>query len=168
MFCPRCGLEAPGSLRFCSRCGLRLDAVAFLLENNGELEKFGVPLKESGMPARRKKMRQGARLMFFSGVLTPIFFALSIIDDSPNPLIIPFTVFLAGLAWMLYFYLFGDSNAEAQDQGKLSRSTAAPLKAIPASQNERVMNPGLRTPATRELAHRPSVTEGTTELFEEK
>jgi hypothetical protein len=106
--------------------------------------------------------------MFFSGVLTPIFLALCIVDDSPAPLIIPFIVFLASLTWLLYFYLFSDGNTEAREQGKLSRNTAAPLKAMPASQNEQAINSVLRTPGTRVLAQRPSVTEGTTELFDRK
>jgi hypothetical protein len=168
MFCPRCGLAAPGGLRFCSRCGLKLEAVALLLQNDGVLEQQGVPLNESGASAKRKRIRQGAKLIFFSGVLTPIFFGLCFIDDSPAPLIIPITIFLAGLAWVLYFYLFGDSNVEAQDQGNLSGDTATPLKAIPALQSERAVISVLRTPGTENLADRPSVTESTTELLDRK
>jgi hypothetical protein len=60
---------------------------------------------------RRKGMRQGAKIMFISGVLLPIFFGLCFPADSPGPLLVPLTVFFAGLVRLLYSQLFSEDSA---------------------------------------------------------
>ena len=166
MYCPRCGLQVSDTLRFCSRCGLKLEAVALLVINNGVLEQADAPPEAGNVSSKRKRMRQGAKLMFLSGALTPIFIGFSLMDDSPDPLIIPFSIFMISLIWMLYFRLFGDDNVDARGQGKKSISEAAPPKAIPASPSEQVIDTPPRSIKTGDLAHPPSITEGTTELFD--
>src|SRR5947209_8113358 len=109
MHCPRCGQpQVSNEVRFCSRCGFRLDIVTELLKNDGALvPQTGAP-SQSAM--RRRRTRQGAKLMFISAFLMPFALALSIATDSPGPLIIPPTVFLMGLFWLLYFRFFGEED----------------------------------------------------------
>src|SRR3954454_23299850 len=102
MFCPRCGQQQiSDEVRFCPRCGLSLAQVPALLAAGVEPAAEGAP---RGTPTRkRKQIRRGAKIMFFSAVLFPIFLGISIAIDEPGPLVVPFTVFLVGLTWMLYF-----------------------------------------------------------------
>jgi hypothetical protein len=168
MFCPRCGLQLPVNLRFCSRCGLRLDGVALLLANDGAPAQPDQTPGHDGAPSNRKRMRQGAKLMFLSGVVTPLFFGLCVLSDSPAPLILSFTIFLAGLAWMLYFRLFGDSTPETQAQTTFNSGGTIYPKAIPAPQTREVIRTTPGSIRTGSLEQGPSVTEGTTELFEKQ
>jgi hypothetical protein len=55
---------------------------------------------------RRKGIRHGAKLMFLSAVLTPVFILLSVLIDGGEPLILPFLLFIAGLAVILYSSIF--------------------------------------------------------------
>src|SRR4051812_32240720 len=109
MYCPRCGQQQiSDEVRFCSRCGLSLASVPVLLAG-GEARAAVEGAATGGKPTRKRaQIRRGAKLLFLSAVLAPIFFALSIVFDSPGPLVVPLTVFLAGGAWLLYFTLFGD------------------------------------------------------------
>jgi hypothetical protein len=67
---------------------------------------------QSGEPSERKRgIRRGAKMVFFSlGMLAPVG-ALSIVTDEPGLLFLPLTLFLAGVLWMIYYRLFGDENA---------------------------------------------------------
>ena len=51
-------------------------------------------------------MRQGAKLMFLSLVVFPFSMMLGIFFDTPGFLVIPFTMFFAGLSWAGYVRLF--------------------------------------------------------------
>lgn len=117
MYCPNCGDERASEVRFCPRCGLRLDGVTELLANNGALP-VSAPAQTS--EPSRKGMRQGAKLMFLSGVLLPIFFGLCFLSDNPAPLLVPLTVFLAGLSRTLYAKLFYDDDAPSTQFPKLA------------------------------------------------
>src|ERR1044071_7894427 len=107
MYCPRCGQQQlSDEVRFCSRCGLPLAGVAPLI-SAASVDAAGGPRKGI-LAGKRPGVRRGAKLMFFSVVLFPIFFAMAIAADSPGPLVIPLTLFLAGAAFMLYTVLFGE------------------------------------------------------------
>ncbi|MDQ3651500.1 MAG: hypothetical protein M3458_14745, partial [Acidobacteriota bacterium] len=54
-------------------------------------------------------MRRGAKLMFVCAVLLPAFIVLGEEADAPGPLLLVFTAFLAGLAWLVYSRLFSDN-----------------------------------------------------------
>jgi hypothetical protein len=117
---------------------------------------------------KRKQVRRGAKLLFFSAVLFPIFFGLSIVADSPGPLVVPLTVFLAGLAWLLYFVLFGEEAAQDYAgrgrEGLREGRNAPPLPPatfVPAS------GFGARPAHTADMAQPPSVTEQTTKLLDQ-
>lgn len=168
MFCPRCGQQQfTEDVRFCPRCGLSLASVPALVAG---FEASTAPEGEArgGRWKKRKHVRRGAKLMFFSAVLFPIFFGLAIVADSPGPLVVPLTVFLAGLAWMLYFVLFGEEAAQDSAgrgrEGLREGRNAPPLPPatfVPAS------GFGARPAHTADMAQPPSVTEQTTKLLDQ-
>src|SRR5438270_6017712 len=108
MFCPRCAQQQLNDeSRFCPRCGLPLAGVASLLASEGAVQGQGsAPSDKSN--GRRADIRRGAKIIFLSAVLAPVFLALGIAFDSPGPLLVPATIFLAGLSWLLYSLFFGE------------------------------------------------------------
>jgi len=107
--------------------------------------------------------------MFLSAVLFPIFFALAIVFDSPGPLVVPLTVFLAGLAWLLYFVLFGEEiphTTVVEDRKEFRDSRTAP--SLPPSTFVPASGFGQRRANTADMVQPPSVTEQTTRLLDEE
>jgi hypothetical protein len=138
MFCPRCGNQpANDRVRFCPNCGFRLDGVA------GLLLREGVPTNPLNAPQtvepshRKRGMRRGAIITFFGIVMFLPIIAFSIAVDSPGPLVLPMTVFLTGIFWMLYYRLFGDESAPAPKQTRTinpptsQHSYLPPLQSVP-------------------------------------
>jgi hypothetical protein len=70
---------------------------------------------QSGEPSeRRKGIRRGAKMVFFSMAMFLPVLAFSIgIADHPAPLFLPASLFFAGILWMIYYRLFGNENAPA-------------------------------------------------------
>jgi hypothetical protein len=168
MFCPRCGQQQiSDEVRFCPRCGLSLAQVPALLTVGDAALAEGAP---RGVPTRkRKQIRRGGKIMFFSAVLFPIFLAVSIAADSPGPLVVPFMVFLVGLAWMLYFVIFGEEIPQAgvaEGRKEFRDSRTAP--ALPPSTFVPASGFGQRRANTSDMAQPPSVTEQTTRLLDEE
>jgi hypothetical protein len=95
-----------------------LDGVADLLARDGvPTNILNVPptnIPQISRPSeRRKGIRRGAKMVFFSlGMLAPVG-GLGIVTDEPGLLFLPLTLFLAGIFWMIYYRLFGDVNAPA-------------------------------------------------------
>jgi hypothetical protein len=168
MFCPRCGQQqVSDGVRFCPRCGLSLAQVPALLAGGDAATAEGAP--PVARTQKRKQIRRGAKMMYFSAVLFPIFLGISIAADSPGPLVVPFMVFLAGLAWMLYFVLFGEEvtqAGEAEGRKKFPDSRSAP--ALPPSTFVPASGFGRRRANTADMAQPPSVTEQTTRLLDEE
>jgi len=166
MYCPKCGQQqVTDTTRFCSRCGLPIHGLSEWVERDGA----PVVRQEGQPPSSRKRacMKRGAKLVFFSLILTPIFFGLSFVADSPIPLFIPLTFFLAGLSFMLYTLIFGDESPRVQT------SPARPA-ALRSGFSTAALGPGTsdwtnpvgrRQVSTSELAQPPSVTEHTTKLL---
>ena len=166
MYCPKCGQQQPSTdVRFCNRCGLGLTQLSLWLEHADRL----IELPEVAPPLvpkkRRKRMRQGAKLMFLSAVLFPFAIMLCAIFDTPGPLIIPFTVFVVGLSWRLYSRLFIEDLPQEESASR-----------IIGSRENRVLSAGgfpgggLNWSSgrvhTAEIAQPPSVTERATVLLE--
>lgn len=165
MFCPQCGQQS-SDVRFCPKCGLSLVSHAALL--TGHVSAAVVP---SGVQApvpsgKRTGTRRGAKLMFFSVVLFPVFFALSIVVDSPGPLFVPFTVFLAGLAWLVYARLFGDDLLHVHYSSRRDLKSGADKPALGAPQFVPASFAGRQRVNTSEIVAPPSVTENTTKLLD--
>jgi hypothetical protein len=166
MFCPQCGQQSTEEIRFCPKCGLSLAPHAALVAGGNTTANAQGVAQVPVRSHRRINMRRAAKLMFFSVVLFPIFFGVSIAADGAGPLLVPFTLFLAALTWMVYARLFSDDSAHVP-QRKSRRDLKAggeqpALNAsqfVPASLFDRQAN-------TAEIAQPPSVTEHTTKLLD--
>jgi zinc-ribbon domain len=153
MYCPRCGNQpASDRVKFCPSCGFRLDGVADLLVRDGvPTNIINVPptnIPQSNEPSeRRKGIRRGAKLLFFSVVLFLPMMAWSIAEDHPGPLLFPATLFLAGTFWMLYYRLFGDERASAPRQTQPVHFGPPPQHAyFPQQQSVPAYRPPVETP----------------------
>jgi endogenous inhibitor of DNA gyrase (YacG/DUF329 family) len=169
MYCPNCGQQQISEeMRFCSRCGLALTGLAEWLAGGR------VPLirREEGqvgaLSPRRKGIRRAGKLMFFSGVLFPVFFFFSIVIEDGGPMIVPFMVFFVSLVMMLYARLFSDKNPpvnyHAPQPSALSSTSARSLP--PPTTMPMPAGAGRQQVRTNELAQPPSVTEHTTRLLD--
>lgn len=176
MYCPRCSQQQVSEdVSFCTRCGFQLGPVKELLAGGGTVQQM-VPqvVPPQGRWPRRRRLRFGAKLMFFSVVLFPLFLALSIAVDEPGPLVPPLMLFLAGLAFTLYSWIFveespattGARTTFADVFGDSRRLQPPPLSVPPP-----LVSPGAfeELPAQRaktaEIVQPPSVTERTTNLL---
>ena len=173
MYCPNCGQQQISEeMRFCSRCGLALTGLAEWLAGGGVVPAQSKKEKKVSVDSpRRKGIRRAAKLMFFSGVLFPIFFAIAISENKGEPIIFPIILFFVSLAMMLYARLFSDNTAPAPAQLQAAAQTSA-LRSTPARSSlppaKEVVMPAVgRTQVrTNELAQPPSVTEHTTKLLD--
>lgn len=155
-------------MKFCSRCGLALSGLAEWLAGGGPPEKRRETVKTSTASPRRKGIRRAAKLMFFSGVLFPVFLVISLAVDEGGPMAIPIILFFVSLVMMLYARLFSDKYAPGISQaaqtsalGSIpSRSSLPPPTSIP------IPAAGRQQVRTNELAQPPSVTEHTTRLLD--
>jgi hypothetical protein len=168
MFCPRCGQQQiSDEVRFCARCGLSLAQVPALLAGGAPGAAEVVP--RAARSQKRKQIRRGGKFMFFSAVLFPVFFGMAIAADSPGPLVVPALVFLVGLAWMLYFVIFGEDVPQASEaEGRREFYDGRTAPALPPSTFVPASGFGQRRANTADMAQPPSVTEQTTRLLDEE
>jgi hypothetical protein len=167
MFCPRCSQQQLSEeVRFCSRCGLPLAGVAAFLTDSAALTRE-TAARDTQLPAKRAGIRRGAKIMFWSFILLPIFFGLAVLFDSPGPLFVPATIFLAGITSLLYSVFFGEDLMPA---GGFKRR-----KELSAMRNNPALDAPRFVPAsaasyqridTAEIAQPLSVTENTTQLLD--
>jgi hypothetical protein len=154
MYCPNCGQQQiSGEVRFCSRCGLALTGLMEWLAGGALPASRATETQSSAISPRRKGMRRAAKLMFFSGVLFPVFIALSLLIDEGAVMIFPFVFLFISIVMMLYARLFGDNTARVTSSLG-SNSTRGPLP------------PPINIPITNELPQPRSVTEHTTRLLD--
>ena len=169
MYCPKCGQQVAESMRFCSRCGLPISEVADWLAGAAGGGALAVrdEAQESVPSPRRKGMRRGAKIMFWGGILLPLFFVFSIMADAVEPLIVPFIILLIGLAWLLYSRLFGEEvQPDRIQQPQDVRLGATPVSALPAAEGAGVVGSPGRQSRTAEMSQPPSVTDHTTKLLD--
>ena len=120
MYCPRCSNQPSSDrVRFCPSCGFRLDGVAELIARDGVptniLSAPPVNLPQgSEKSERRLGIRRGAKMVFFSMAIFLPVFGFCFVVDGPAPLILPGSIFLTGIFWMLYYRLFGSESVPAQ------------------------------------------------------
>ena len=132
-----------------------------------------VPIPAEAVPRKiaRRRLRgvkRGAKAMFLSGVLAPVFLGLSFLADNPGPLLIPLTIFLAGLALVLYTQLFGEGASTVTRQQVQPSSFEPRLTdtALPPASNLGINSFGEQQVRTKELVQPPSITEHTTRLLD--
>ncbi len=167
MFCPKCGQQSSDEVRFCPRCGLSLTGLPAYVAGNDFNSARPDAARVAEQTAKRIGTRRGAKLMFFSVVLFPIFFAFCFIVDGPAPLFVPFTVFLMGLVMLVYARLFGDDLLPIRNPAARrdlnaggDRPALGASQFIPASLFDR------HRANTAEIVQPPSVTENTTTLLD--
>jgi hypothetical protein len=168
MYCPNCGQQQiSDEMKFCSRCGLALSGLAEWLAG-GRLPLRRDDEAPVALSRRRKGIRRAAKLMFFSGVLFPVFLAFSIAVDEAGPVGVPFTIFFISLVMMLYARLFSDNNPPLPLQAPQTsalNSTATPY--LPPATNITTPHIGRHQVRTNDLAQQPhSVTDHTTRLLD--
>ena len=172
MYCPRCAQQqVSDEMRFCSRCGLPLSGLVDWLAFNGAPAGRVQEKPLSLASPRRKGVRRGAKVMFFSGALLPIAVLMSIAVDEPVPLFFPVIALIVGLTITLYSLLFAEDFPAIKPQPNQLFGIGVPSggQALPPASNIPVYGPG--NPAgqrvrTNELAQPPSVTEHTTKLLD--
>ena len=183
MFCPKCSREAAEEVQFCQQCGQQLGEVRRLLGAGGAAQAAGGGLAKT--PARlrdRKGVRQGFKLSLLALLILPFFPVVETLtgalipsaedtrlDELPMGLFgtLVFVLFAAGLARMLYAFLF---EGRADEQGA---APAEPARELPGAGDRQALPPSHTTPAadfasrrvsTADLVATPrrSVTEHTT------
>ena len=165
MFCPKCGQQQISDDRkFCSRCGLPFGGLAIWVASNGPTEA-----QFASTSPRRKGIRRGAKLLFLSAVLFPLFLGFSLLVDEPVPLFVPIAIFFAGISIMLYSRIFGEevntpTNYPVQQTRLGSPVVNNALPAAPSFPIDSMTHKG----RTAEIVHRPSVTEHTTKLLDKE
>ena len=169
MYCPNCGQQQISEeMRFCSRCGLAFSGLAeWLAGGRLPLKRADEAQGPAPLSPRRKGMRRAAKLMFFSGVLFPVFLVFSIAAEEGGPMIIPFLLFFVSLVLMLYARLFSDKTAPVITSAAQTSTlgSASARGSLPPAGN--IPMPGVgRHVRTNELAQPPSVTENTTRLLD--
>lgn len=174
MYCPNCGQQQlSDEMRFCSRCGLALTGLAEWLLGGGlpatRTVESQAPLSDS---PRRKGIRRGAKIMFFSGVLFPVFLAISVALEEVGPMALPVIVFFVGLVMMLYARLFSEKSPTSKSLGGQQPSavfSSPPSRsALPPVTSVNIPPVGRPQVRTNELAQPASVTENTTRLLDDE
>jgi hypothetical protein len=157
MFCPKCSQQQSSeSVRFCSRCGFPLGVVSEVLAGSGVLLAREAGGEGQALSPRREGLKQGAKMTLAGLVLTPLGYALCFVFHTAIPAVLPITLFLAGLAWMLYHRVFGETASPVQRRHRPAQlDTASHDFALPPA-------PGLNT---AEIGQTLSVTEHTTNLL---
>ena len=174
MYCPRCGQQQiSDEMKFCSRCGLPLSGLTDWLAVGGLPAVRPQETQLTTRSPRQKGIRRGQKVMFFSGVILPVFLVISLLIEEPGPIVLPILVFLVGLTMMLYSRLFSEALPVIKGQQTQSHGlgTMAGGQALPPATNSPVYgvgNPLGHNVRTNELAQPPSVTEHTTKLLDQE
>ena len=169
MYCPNCGQQqVSDEMRFCSRCGLALSALAEWLAGSPlpVMRTDETPVDTS---PRRKGMRRAGKLMFVSAALLPVFFVFSLVIDEGAPMVFPVLLFFVAIVWMLYARLFSDKTGPAVYQPAQQSAFAATRarSSLPPANTTAIPNADPRQRVrTNELAQPPSVTEHTTRMLD--
>jgi len=171
MYCPNCGQQqVSDEMRFCSRCGLALSELAEWLAGGRLPAKPREEVQAPGaLSPRRKGIRRAAKLMFFSGVLFPVFLVFSLAADEGGPMVVPFILFFISLVLMLYARLFSDKTVPTPAISHAAQTStlgsASARGSLPPPTNMPIPA-GRQHVRTNELAQPPSVTENTTRLLD--
>lgn len=170
MYCPNCGQQQISEeMRFCSRCGLALSGLAeWLAGGRLPLQRSEELQQPTALSPRRKGIRRAGKLMFFSGVLFPIFLVFSAAAGEGGPMAIPFLLFFVSLAMMLYARIFSDNTPPLNIQPGWTSTvgSAAARGSLPPANTTTIPSRGRQQVRTNDLAQPPSVTEHTTRFLD--
>lgn len=152
MYCPKCS-QSSDEAQFCSQCGSQLESERLLTATESKTETPETEKLEGKLSPRQKGVRQGVKLMLLSIVLIPAYILLSALFPAHDVLVeshvsdtafekiseaVLFTIFMCGLARVLYAYFFergSDDNEQetAQISASSSRYALPPSHSIPVS-----------------------------------
>jgi hypothetical protein len=123
---------------------------------------------QSGEPSeRRKGIRRGAKLVFFSMAIFLPILAFAIAENEGGVLVLPLTLFVAGILWMIYYRLFGDERPPAPKPVQQPYFGPPPqhssLASLPPQQSVPVYRSPVETPKEQH-----SVVEHTTRSLEKQ
>jgi len=184
MFCPRCGQQqASEEIRFCSRCGLQLDALAEFVESNGRLTVQDAAEDLPVLTPRQRGTRKGILILVAGLIFSVVVVMLTAVKNDFGLLLIPASfVLIYGVLRVLYGMLLEDDAARKKAERRAAKgarreewrgkkhdvsrpATRAgelpPQRSVPVSV---FTNAGA---ATGEMSQPPSVTETTTRLLED-
>lgn len=184
MYCPHCGTQqASNEVRFCSRCGFPLHAVAEILANGGNPPALAANSNGKKLTSRQKGIRQGAMLMLSTLLVVPLVAIISVFIFHRPQIFVPLAAigcFIGGLLRIMYALLIEDNTTVSNEPlnaprapAALSNSTPpaylnAPRQSFIQSPPQNLSAPVYQPPRrdTGELVPPPSVTENTTRLLE--
>jgi hypothetical protein len=178
MFCPQCGQQVSGDLKFCSRCGFPLNGVIRLLESGGQLP--WIAEGRNGLSPRQKGTRQGAMMLLLTMLVVPLTAIITSQLHLFPQLLVPLaaiSLFVGGILRIVYAQMFEERfpKIPAAKAEQPFMPAYVPPKAINEPRAGEFLPAG-GTPATgwqprrrdtAELAGPPSVTENTTRLLDE-
>jgi hypothetical protein len=167
MHCPKCGHQQSGNdVKYCPRCGFYLGMVSELLMLDGGLPGRAIAPPPSGPSARKKKIRQGAKFMFFSVVIFIFALVVGLATETPELLLFPLFLSVGSLLWMIYHRLFTEpSESPVQFPRQVQAPPQRPMLR-PEDDHMRFADP--RRANTGDMAHPPSVVDHTTQLFDKE
>ncbi|SRR6266404_6513877 len=168
MYCPKCSHQpASDGLRFCPNCGLRLDAVAELLTNDG------IAAKEETPQPRPSLLKWGTLLGITLMYLSAFLITLKIPRGPYRGESMAFlTLFWAAL--VILISTAGPLKSaidKALGRGKTPvpiRGASSHITALPSAQGVPIADIGGQRAKTAPIAPPPSVTEVTTSLLDKK
>lgn len=167
MFCPKCNQQqASDEMRFCSRCGFPLSAVADLIAHNGVPAKV---MSEDRLSTRQKGVRQGVLLLFASLIIGFFTALLSVFVIGRPELFVPLTagiLFLSGILRVAYAYMFeSETHIEQLSPHPIQLMRSERGYALPEAQSVSATGFEAQRVKTAEIVAPPSVTERTTRLL---
>lgn len=176
MYCPRCSQEqASDDLRFCSRCGFPLAAVAEVLARGGNLPQIAA--SKTVFTRRNGKIFALFWAMFFLLMLAPIFDISKIPELASMAAVVGVFGGLLILLASIFFLPKAPKNFNAPQFGGEENWRAQNLRAAPSNIN--ALPPEQSIPVSTYYAQdargswrdtkdfiQPSVTENTTRLLE--
>jgi hypothetical protein len=177
MYCPKCTQPIAANLKYCSKCGFYIENVKKLLSSNGELKLVNGENQIPVLSGRQKGIRQGVKLVILSVVLLPLYFIIETLlpsventnlDELPQLIFqaLLSIILLSGIARIIYAFSFEQTLVKKIDKVQQSQlKTEANAYTLPPHQSIPITDFNFSPVNTAEMVARPSVTEGTTSLF---
>ena len=185
MYCPKCSLpQVSAETQFCSRCGWPLSDLKEMISAGSKAKTGEARASDDKLSSQQKGIRQGVVSMLLSVILIPAYILLaalfpandrlveSAVSDTPFEKIsqaVLFTIFMFGLARVLYARFFQPENKPEETESRsVQRDSASLNYALPAAQGIPVDGFGTWRRNTSELVEPESVVERTTKSLDRK